>query len=186
MRRCLESLEWQARHWERRAEIDTFEGERKEGAAAYAYQQAEVRRRIAARFEEEWATGKIASLRHFNPELESIFNMLPIHNAVEVEELQSSDESDEETNELEENQENSTLHQSEDADSCEEDEDQEEDADNCEEDEEDQEEEEDFGDDEEGTMDGDDEEDMDDEEELIEQQYLGPSIKDVLIAMEDD
>ncbi|THU78173.1 hypothetical protein K435DRAFT_611589, partial [Dendrothele bispora CBS 962.96] len=54
MRRCLVTLRWQAEHWEKKAHVDTFEGERKEGASAYAYGQAAIRRQIAAHFEELW------------------------------------------------------------------------------------------------------------------------------------
>ncbi|THU82587.1 hypothetical protein K435DRAFT_631478, partial [Dendrothele bispora CBS 962.96] len=54
MRRCLVTLEWQAKSWEQRADIDTFEGERLEGAKAYAFEQAAVRRKIASRFASLW------------------------------------------------------------------------------------------------------------------------------------
>ncbi|THU89750.1 hypothetical protein K435DRAFT_597846, partial [Dendrothele bispora CBS 962.96] len=54
MRRCLVTLKWQAEQWTGRADIDTYEGERWEGSAAYAYEQADVRLRISARFEELW------------------------------------------------------------------------------------------------------------------------------------
>ncbi|THU80787.1 hypothetical protein K435DRAFT_616892, partial [Dendrothele bispora CBS 962.96] len=54
MRRCLVTLSWQEQQWLSRTEIDTFEGERKEGASAYAYEQVEVRRRISTRFQELW------------------------------------------------------------------------------------------------------------------------------------
>ncbi|THU83398.1 hypothetical protein K435DRAFT_614002, partial [Dendrothele bispora CBS 962.96] len=56
MRCCLVTLKWQAEQWEKRVDIDTFEGERLEGAAAYAYEQADVRLRICARFEELWSS----------------------------------------------------------------------------------------------------------------------------------
>ncbi|THU78441.1 hypothetical protein K435DRAFT_586583, partial [Dendrothele bispora CBS 962.96] len=54
MRRCLVTLEWQACQWVERARIDTFEGERLEGASAYAHEQAAIRRSIAARFQKLW------------------------------------------------------------------------------------------------------------------------------------
>ncbi|THU82074.1 hypothetical protein K435DRAFT_587357, partial [Dendrothele bispora CBS 962.96] len=54
MRRCLATLNWQADLWESRADVDTFEGERLEGAKEYACYQAAVRRQIAARFDQIW------------------------------------------------------------------------------------------------------------------------------------
>ncbi|KAK7441368.1 hypothetical protein VKT23_016615 [Stygiomarasmius scandens] len=67
MRRCLTTLEWQARWWENRAQIDTFEGERLEGASAYAHQQAVVCCQIASRFWTIWSLDDIPSLRQYQP-----------------------------------------------------------------------------------------------------------------------
>ncbi|KAK7441515.1 hypothetical protein VKT23_016505 [Stygiomarasmius scandens] len=167
MRRCLVTLEWQAKEWEGRAEIDTFEGERKEGAAAYAYRQAEVKRSIAARFEELWGTKSIAALRHYKPEMDSIYN-IPIPNTVGAVELRTDDESDDQRGGWKRGG------------RWEEDGEKEEDGED-----EDGEEEEDFGDDQEGRIDGDDEEDMNDEDEPMEEQYAGLTIKGVLIAIEE-
>lgn len=52
---CLRSLEAQAKEWERRAVIPQFTGEHAEGASAYAYEQAAVKRIIANRFRVLWA-----------------------------------------------------------------------------------------------------------------------------------
>ncbi|THU81526.1 hypothetical protein K435DRAFT_809014 [Dendrothele bispora CBS 962.96] len=76
---CLVTLEWQAKSWEQRADIDTFEGERLEGAKAYAFEQAAVRRKIASRFASLWS-GEMAILREFKPDnldLEPFFKDLP-------------------------------------------------------------------------------------------------------------
>ncbi|THU78687.1 hypothetical protein K435DRAFT_592554, partial [Dendrothele bispora CBS 962.96] len=54
MRQCLVTLEWQAQDWLKNAVIDTFEDERREGSAAYAHEQAAVRRHIAERFLKLW------------------------------------------------------------------------------------------------------------------------------------
>ncbi|THU75562.1 hypothetical protein K435DRAFT_630730, partial [Dendrothele bispora CBS 962.96] len=78
MRRCLVTLKWQAEKWEKRVDVDTFEGERWEGAAAYAYEQADVRLRIFARFEELWSSKVVESARKFQPgslELEDLLRV---------------------------------------------------------------------------------------------------------------
>ncbi|THU76830.1 hypothetical protein K435DRAFT_562696, partial [Dendrothele bispora CBS 962.96] len=55
MRRCLATLRWQIALWEGRANVDTFDGERLEGARAYAYEQVATRRQIVERFERLWS-----------------------------------------------------------------------------------------------------------------------------------
>ncbi|THU84102.1 hypothetical protein K435DRAFT_806990 [Dendrothele bispora CBS 962.96] len=71
MRRCLVTLEWQAKSWEQQADIDTFE--------AYTFEQAAVRRKIVSRFASLWS-GEMAILREFKPDnldLEPLFKDLP-------------------------------------------------------------------------------------------------------------
>lgn len=47
-RRCLVTLDWQAQQWEEQATMHWFEGAHAERVAAYAYQQAAVKRRMRA------------------------------------------------------------------------------------------------------------------------------------------
>ncbi|THU82098.1 hypothetical protein K435DRAFT_872679, partial [Dendrothele bispora CBS 962.96] len=67
MRRCLATLRWQIALWEGRANVDTFDGERLEGARAYAYEQVATRRQIVERFERLWSNGEVSRLRSFVP-----------------------------------------------------------------------------------------------------------------------
>ncbi|KAJ3749798.1 hypothetical protein EV360DRAFT_56774, partial [Lentinula raphanica] len=56
MRRCLASLEYQAKQWESLTNIPQFDSLHAEGAAAYGHKQAAVKRRIADRFRGLWAS----------------------------------------------------------------------------------------------------------------------------------
>ncbi|KAJ3963733.1 hypothetical protein EV361DRAFT_813085 [Lentinula raphanica] len=53
-RRCLETLEWQAKWWEQRANVPQFLGSHAEGVAAYANYQANIKQKIASAFAEQW------------------------------------------------------------------------------------------------------------------------------------
>ncbi|KAJ3749714.1 hypothetical protein EV360DRAFT_31036, partial [Lentinula raphanica] len=54
MRRCLVSLEYQAKQWESLTNIPQFNSLHAEGAAAYGHKQAAVKRKVADRFRELW------------------------------------------------------------------------------------------------------------------------------------
>jgi hypothetical protein len=104
IRRCPVSLEWHAKNWESKAEIDTFEGERWEGSSAYAHAQAAVRRKIKDRFEDLWSTEQFKKFLQFKPgnlDLETIFDDGDGEEIVE-EEVQADDDDDEEEDEAEE------------------------------------------------------------------------------------
>lgn len=58
MRRTLVYLEWKACWWESKVLVDTFNGAHLEGASAYAYEQADVWRRLGALFGELWERNK--------------------------------------------------------------------------------------------------------------------------------
>ena len=76
MRRCLVTLEWQAKRWDQLADVHTFEGERLEGAKSYAHEQAAIRRVIANRFTTLWNAPEISGFYNFNPpdlDLNSLF-----------------------------------------------------------------------------------------------------------------
>ncbi|KAK7433935.1 hypothetical protein VKT23_020463 [Stygiomarasmius scandens] len=76
MRRCLVTLQWQAKRWDQWANVHTFKGERLEGAKSYAHEQAAIRRAIANRFATLWDDPGIRGFRDFNPldlDLNSIF-----------------------------------------------------------------------------------------------------------------
>ncbi|KAJ3714475.1 hypothetical protein C8R42DRAFT_539105, partial [Lentinula raphanica] len=54
MRRCLASLEYQAKQWESLTNIPQFDSLHAEATAAYGHKQAAVKRRIADRFRGLW------------------------------------------------------------------------------------------------------------------------------------
>ncbi|KAJ3817196.1 hypothetical protein F5880DRAFT_1493320, partial [Lentinula raphanica] len=53
-RRCLETLEWEAKRWEGHANVAQFSGSHAEGVAAYANYQASIKRNIASTFVQQW------------------------------------------------------------------------------------------------------------------------------------
>ncbi|KAK7442944.1 hypothetical protein VKT23_015888 [Stygiomarasmius scandens] len=162
MRRCLTTLEWQVRWWENRAQIDTFEGERLEGASAYAYQQAAVCRQIANRFVTIWSLGDIPSLRQYQPG-----NLELLEGDPDVE-MQDGEDTDEDEEDMVGEQED------EDAETEEGDTDEEELEDEAEEDEE------------EARMEG---EEDGDEDEVLEEEDLedsNPTLKEMLSQLEEN
>ncbi|THV01339.1 hypothetical protein K435DRAFT_853897 [Dendrothele bispora CBS 962.96] len=97
MRRCLVTLEWEAVTWEKRANIPNFDGERLEGAGAYAHEQAHIRRDIAQRFTTLWSTETVKACRDFNPgslELTKLFRGVPEVKTMDVEEDSGDDTDD--------------------------------------------------------------------------------------------
>ncbi|KAK7441350.1 hypothetical protein VKT23_016597 [Stygiomarasmius scandens] len=96
MRRCLVSLDWEARQWAARANILT-EGAHAEGVSAYAHQQAALQRRIAERFKLMWAPINI-----------SVSSTLPSSSSLDfgnVNELQPLPEADQSQSTYEDNDE---------------------------------------------------------------------------------
>ncbi|THU81090.1 hypothetical protein K435DRAFT_694254 [Dendrothele bispora CBS 962.96] len=168
MRRCVVTLKWQAQQWEGRADIDTYEGERWEGSAAYAYEQANVRLRISARFEELWSSTVVESARKFQPGDLELESGVP---EMEVDEVQEIVGNDEEESDSEADDEEDIPGQWE--------------MEGDEGDEDEEYYEEPSGGDDEETMDG-DEEMIEDEEELLEEQSVGYTIKNMLSQMEED
>ncbi|THU89992.1 hypothetical protein K435DRAFT_802334 [Dendrothele bispora CBS 962.96] len=82
MRRCLITLEWQACQWVERARIDTFKGERLEGASAYyAHEQAAIQHSIASRFQKPWNS---TDLREFQPSDLALRNVVPGLDEIDV------------------------------------------------------------------------------------------------------
>jgi hypothetical protein len=67
MRRTVVSLHWEADQWEAKTRIDTFDGERLEGCSAYAHEQAQIRRNLATRFEQDWNDRFARTARDFDP-----------------------------------------------------------------------------------------------------------------------
>jgi hypothetical protein len=104
IRRCPVSLEWHAKNWESKAEIDTFEAERWEGSSAYAHEQAAVRRKIKNRFLDLWSTDRCKKALEFQPgdlDLEILLHGGDDEGAEEAieEEVQADEDNDEEEEE---------------------------------------------------------------------------------------
>jgi hypothetical protein len=105
IRRCPVSLEWHARNWESKAEIDTFEGERFEGSSAYAHEQAAVRRKIKDRFQSLWSTDPFKACLEFKPgdlHMDTILHRMVVDDEEEVVDEPFSESDDDEEEEEEE------------------------------------------------------------------------------------
>jgi hypothetical protein len=97
MRRCLVTLDFQANWWTQRAQINNFDGERLEGASAYAHYQVSVRCEIAARFESLWSTKIVQKCREFEPgtlDLDQVLGRVPTVQIEMEDAMEVSDEED--------------------------------------------------------------------------------------------
>ncbi|KAK7435536.1 hypothetical protein VKT23_019587 [Stygiomarasmius scandens] len=177
MRRCLVTLEWQAQQWEAKTKIDNFDGERKEGASAYAFQQAELRRGLALRFKGLWNSDHMRPLFEYKP-VELILQPINSINDGDMDVDSSSEHSGDGMDEDEDEDDRDS-----DEDSDEEEESLPGERDELDEEDEDEDLQDNDG---EEQMEGDDLEEKEEEEDLFEEPYMVYTIKDMLAALEED
>ncbi|KAK7433784.1 hypothetical protein VKT23_020552 [Stygiomarasmius scandens] len=102
MRRCLVTLEWQAKRWESRATASTLGGAYAEGVSAYCHQQAMLKWQIAEHFDNLWVPFNIPSISNQNsPSLD----FSDIETATPLPEVEAEDESSDTANEENEEEE---------------------------------------------------------------------------------
>ncbi|KAK7434254.1 hypothetical protein VKT23_010570 [Stygiomarasmius scandens] len=177
MRRCLVTLEWQAQQWEAKTKIDNFDGERKEGASAYAFQQAELRHGLALRFKGLWNSDHMRPLFEYKP-VELILQPINSINDGDMDVDSSSEHSGDGMDEDEDEDDRDS-----DEDSDEEEESLPGERDELDEEDEDEDLQDNDG---EEQMEGDDLEEKEEEEDLFEEPYMVYMIKDMLAALEED